>query len=133
MLKSLRLRDFKSFRDAELPLAPLTVMIGANASGKSNALEGLRLLSWIGQGNRLSTIRQEIGRQTLRGTVGSLGYRDSKRFELGCTTTDDRWNDFTVGVAIDEFGELRIDRERLTGVGRKVPGKKLTSFKLWLA
>ena len=47
MLSSFTIQNFKSYRDATLKLAPLTVLIGANASGKSNAIEGLRLLSWI--------------------------------------------------------------------------------------
>ena len=37
MLNAFRFQDFKSYRDATLPLGPLTVLIGANASGKSNA------------------------------------------------------------------------------------------------
>lgn len=36
MLQSIRIEGFKSYRSAELPLAELTVLIGANASGKSN-------------------------------------------------------------------------------------------------
>ena len=47
------IESFKSYRKATLKLAPLTVLIGANASGKSNAVEALRLLSWLAQGNKL--------------------------------------------------------------------------------
>ena len=49
MLDAITLENFKSYRKARLPLAPLTVLIGANASGKSNAIEGMRLLSWLVQ------------------------------------------------------------------------------------
>lgn len=35
MLTSLRLVDFKNFRDETLHMGPLTVIVGANASGKS--------------------------------------------------------------------------------------------------
>jgi len=44
MLRSLRVRQFKSLRDVELPLSPLTVLVGPNAAGKSNLLDALRLL-----------------------------------------------------------------------------------------
>ncbi|WP_434391303.1 AAA family ATPase [Melittangium boletus] len=44
MLKRLRLKDFKSFVDEEVPLAPLTLLLGANASGKSNFLDALQFL-----------------------------------------------------------------------------------------
>lgn len=47
MLTAFGIENFKSYKQATLPLAPLTVLIGANASGKSNAIEALRLLSWI--------------------------------------------------------------------------------------
>jgi len=44
MLKKLRLKDFKSFVDEEVSLAPLTLLVGANASGKSNFLDALQFL-----------------------------------------------------------------------------------------
>ena len=36
MITSLRLKDFKNFVDEKLHLGPLTIIVGANASGKSN-------------------------------------------------------------------------------------------------
>lgn len=48
MLTSFTLENFKSFREpATLPLAPLTMLAGANASGKSNLVEALRLFSCL--------------------------------------------------------------------------------------
>lgn len=44
MLRRLRLVDFKSFADEAVELAPLTLLIGANASGKSNCLDAIRFL-----------------------------------------------------------------------------------------
>ena len=41
MLRRLRLVDFKSFADEAVELAPLTLLVGANASGKSNCLDAL--------------------------------------------------------------------------------------------
>lgn len=46
LLTSITIHNFKSYKEATLPLAPLTLLIGANASGKSNAVEALRLLHW---------------------------------------------------------------------------------------
>lgn len=45
MLKTLRVKGFKSLLDTEVHLAPLVVLFGPNASGKSNFLEALLLLS----------------------------------------------------------------------------------------
>lgn len=44
MLKRLRLKDFKSFVDEQVTLAPLTLLVGANASGKSNFLDAIQFL-----------------------------------------------------------------------------------------
>src|SRR5882724_10382429 len=44
MLTRLRLTNFKSFVDEEIELAPLTLLVGANASGKSNLLDAIWFL-----------------------------------------------------------------------------------------
>ncbi|MBM4062235.1 MAG: hypothetical protein FJ265_14230 [Planctomycetes bacterium] len=50
MLRHLALRNFKGFADAEAPIAPFTLLVGANATGKSNLLDALRFLHGIAQG-----------------------------------------------------------------------------------
>jgi len=42
MLTKLRLKNWRSVREAEIDLAPITVFIGANSSGKTNILDALR-------------------------------------------------------------------------------------------
>jgi predicted ATPase len=39
MIQSFSIENFKSFRKATLPLAPLTLLIGANASVRANGVE----------------------------------------------------------------------------------------------
>ena len=56
MFKSLRLERFKNFKDAELTLGPFTVLIGANASGKSNVRDAFRFLHGIARGYNLTEI-----------------------------------------------------------------------------
>ena len=56
MLTKLHIRNFKSLRDVELCLGRLNVFIGANASGKSNVLDALRVLQGIGNRYSLSEI-----------------------------------------------------------------------------
>jgi predicted ATPase len=50
MLKKLILENWKSFRYAELYFDPLTVLIGTNASGKSNVVEALEFLRRMATG-----------------------------------------------------------------------------------
>ena len=44
-LEKIHIKNFLSLRDVELPLKPLTVLVGPNASGKSNILNALKLLN----------------------------------------------------------------------------------------
>jgi predicted ATPase len=50
VLTEITLERFKSCRQARLPLSTLTLLIGANASGKSNAIEAIQVLSWLARG-----------------------------------------------------------------------------------
>jgi AAA15 family ATPase/GTPase len=56
MFTSLRMERFKNFNDAELKLGPFTVLIGANASGKSNIRDAFRFLHGIARGYSLADI-----------------------------------------------------------------------------
>ena len=47
MLKRIKIQGYKSLVDVEVHLQPLTVLFGPNASGKSNFLDALQLLSRI--------------------------------------------------------------------------------------
>ena len=56
MITSLRLINFKNFADENIPVGPFTVIVGANASGKSNIRDAFRFLHGIGRGYNLSEI-----------------------------------------------------------------------------
>ena len=56
MIRTLHLRDFKNFADATVAFGPFTVLIGANASGKSNVRDALRFLQGVGLGYTLAEI-----------------------------------------------------------------------------
>ncbi len=53
MIKQITFENWKSFRNATLYIDPLTVLIGTNGSGKSNALEGLAFLNRIAHGQHI--------------------------------------------------------------------------------
>lgn len=72
-LKRWRLQNFKSVRDAEVELLPLTVVVGANSAGKSTLLQSIRAASQaIGANGALYPLN---GRGVRLGTVVDVKYR----------------------------------------------------------
>ncbi len=56
MITALEFRDFKNFAEETLRVGPFTVIVGANASGKSNIRDAFRFLHGIGRGYTLADI-----------------------------------------------------------------------------
>lgn len=109
MIKKFIFKQFKSYLDSSLPLGPLTLLIGANASGKSNAIEGIRLLSWMAKGQRLSDIMGLLEKSALqiRGVSSDFGYNGSPEFTVGCSLEDDQieaWTDLSITLGNDSQG-----------------------------
>lgn len=88
MLTRLRLKDFKSFVDETVELDGLTILVGSNASGKSNLLDAIRLLQGIALDNTLADALRgkfEGGRQTwpgVRGGAADAARKGESRFYL---------------------------------------------------
>lgn len=114
MLNAITLSNFKSYKDARLPLAPLTVLIGANASGKSNAIEAMRLLNWLAQGQKLTNLPYALqnGNRVVRGRVEDLAYQQTESFSLGCETDRDRWKQLSMTLSRREDG-LHLSAEAI--------------------
>jgi predicted ATPase len=93
MFTSLRLERFKNFKDAELKLGPFTVLIGANASGKSNIRDAFRFLHGIARGYKLADIIGEKygegGERVwsgIRGGTRGIAYAQNSSFALEVKT-----------------------------------------------
>jgi predicted ATPase len=90
VLKRLILRDFKSFRSAEIPLGPLTLLVGANASGKSNIRDALRVLHGVGLGYTVAEILGEkygpggiLQWRGIRGGAREVSFEGAGAFGVG--------------------------------------------------
>ena len=88
VIESIHLKRFKNFQDATLKLGPLTILIGANAAGKSNLRDAFLFLHGIGRGYSLAEIFGEnyVGGERVwsgtRGGVREVAYFGSDSFEL---------------------------------------------------
>lgn len=89
MITSLKLKNFKGFREATVPFGPLTLLVGTNASGKSNVREALQFLHGCALGYTLAEVIDEKWGQGgtlvwrgLRGGIPEIAYRGNKSFEL---------------------------------------------------
>ncbi len=95
VLEELKLQAFKCFSDETLPLGPFSVIVGANASGKSNIRDALRFLHGIGRGYSLADIvggKYGAGGQVewdrLRGGSQEIVRFGESRFELKARIRD---------------------------------------------
>lgn len=115
-IEEVRLTAFKSFRGEAFRLAPLTVLIGRNSSGKSNALDGLEVLSRLARGEdiaeALESRRSPAG--PVRGGLAGCVPHGSDRFSLGCTVSSE-YGPIHLDVTIQVEPEVQILEERLSG------------------
>jgi predicted ATPase len=121
MLTEFTLANFKSYRNSRLPLGSLTLLIGANAAGKSNALEGLRFLSWLAQGQKLSSIQYAVNSAdpVVRGRVDDLCYRGESSFRVGCCLDLTEFNKLDIAISVLN-GDMKISEEQIVSADGSV-------------
>lgn len=93
MIKSLRLKRFKNFLEAGLDFGSFTVLIGANAAGKSNIRDAFMFLHGIGRGYSIAEILGEKYSggdrvwKGVRGGPGEISFNKSDSLEIGLDVT----------------------------------------------
>ncbi len=121
MITSIRLVNFKNFADETLRVGPFTVIVGANASGKSNIRDAFRFLHGIGRGYSLAEIiggKYGADWKPIRGAAneivrfGQAAFSIEVRMRLEDTDTC-----YLIEVSNDKEGpnEFRFTNEGLTG------------------
>ena len=68
MIQHLTIQRFKCFNNQKIEFSPLTLLVGANASGKSSVIQSLLLLK---QSHQTGTLR--AGQLPLNGRLISVG------------------------------------------------------------
>lgn len=124
MIRELRLQSFKNFKDATLSLGHLSVLVGANASGKSNLRDAFRFLHGMARGYTLAEIlgekyiEGELQWRGIRGGLREIAYRGASSFvletKLSTLTVPSETLTHTIQVSIGaNGGSPRVVREAL--------------------
>ena len=94
MLKKLRLERFKNFNNAELNLDNFTLLLGTNASGKSNIREAFRFLHGISRGYTIAEVLGEkwgeggvLQWRGIRGGTREVAFLGSSTFAISVVLT----------------------------------------------
>ncbi len=113
-IEELRLTRFKSFRDAVLPLRDLTLLVGRNGSGKSNAIDGLQVLAKLALGEDIRDAIEGSRREgsEVRGGARGCAPFGEHMFELGCRVRTGE-ETFELDVSIQVDPDIQIVAERL--------------------
>ena len=119
MITSIRFVNFKNFADETLRVGPFTVIVGANASGKSNIRDAFRFLHGIGRGYTLAEIlggKSGADWKPIRGAANEIVQFGQSGFsiEVGIQLKDaDVCYLIEVGYEREQ-NEFCIEREKLT-------------------
>lgn len=118
MITELRLENWKSYEKSTLHIDTLSVLVGTNASGKSNALDALLLLNRIASGAMLTSALKGDGTQApLRGGVEWAARQPGSVFALGVVCRADELTDYEYRLE-GQITESRCDlySEQLTRI-----------------
>ncbi|WP_425058635.1 hypothetical protein SCACP_32920 [Sporomusa carbonis] len=129
MIKSFIFENFKSFDKARLDLENLTILIGSNSGGKTNAIEGIKILSEIATGRDFSIILDGSKNvdSDIRGGSRGCPKLNSNHFKLGCILDIDKEADLEYAIKIKIGDRIYIEEESLFKIFRD--GNKELVFK----
>ena len=131
MIKELTLKNWKSFSESTLFIDPLTILIGANASGKSNTLDALLFLNRVSSGVSIfQAIAGDVNLPALRGGIEWICRKPEKLFTLALVAEGGNKNqDYRYELTVQVNGtKAEVFKEELTlltyGKRSKAPEEK---------
>jgi hypothetical protein len=115
MLTKLTLKNWKSYSGGDLYIDPLSVLIGTNASGKSNAIDAFQFLNRIAGGTLLTAALQgDSGLLPLRGGIEWAALRPQFTFALNVTYRADELTDYEYEIECHIFdNRCEVSSEKL--------------------
>lgn len=119
MIISLTAVNWKSLSEATLNVDPLTVIIGNNASGKSNVLDAFSFLNRISQGTLLTQALQgDMNLPQLRGGLEWAARYEMENFTLSVVVYSDETTEYEYKI------ECKVHNKRCDLVSEQLIRKK---------
>lgn len=103
-LKSIHFSNYRAFRSAVLPLEQLTVLIGANGSGKTSALSSISTLAEIMRRNPINLW-----------SMNSIGTKPDGNNAPSLSVTWDNGGSMRAVQALNQAAQFQFDRDPLGG------------------
>ena len=115
MIKGFIFEKFKGYERSVLWLEQITTLIGSNASGKSNAIEGIYILSELATGRDLNVIFDGTNNSEgiIRGGARGCCRYGADSFLLGCLVDWDDKQDLLYRIRINTDGRITVSEESL--------------------
>ena len=113
MIKSIKLINWKSYEDSTLYIDPLTILIGMNSSGKSNAIDALIFLSRISSGVGIfQAISGDIAMSALRGGADWVCRENTNQFSLEVLMEyDNKEYEYSIKVEVGNTKALIVEEK----------------------
>ena len=123
MIKELKLENWKSFKAGTLFIDPLTILIGTNSSGKSNALDALLFLQRVSSGIGIfQTINGEMNLPGLRGGIEWVCLKPETQFSLSVLAGgENEKQDYRYDLTVQVNGtKAEVHEEKLTSITHRM-------------
>ena len=137
MITSLWLKDFKNLDNEVLQTGPFTVIVGTNASGKSNIRDAFRFLHGVGRGYTLAEIiggkyvGGKLEWQPIRGAPSEIAGAGKKTFGFGLTVAlGNVTTNYFIAVGLEILGTsgFRILSEAVRAGNTQIFGRTNEGF-----
>jgi hypothetical protein len=137
MFKNLSLKNVKSFKQVDIALSPFTLVLGTNATGKSNLRDAFRFLHGLSRGYRFVDLfagKYEGGEQVwsgIRGGPYEFIHNGAEHFEIKIASVEPQ---FLYHILVGKYdvtpllrlGEALYTHEAVYDIGRSYNEKVIT-------
>lgn len=127
MLTKIRVENYKSFKEAEIPIKPITILLGANSSGKSSMLQLLLLLQQTAEVASYESALKIYGKRISMGKPENLFYKkDSKKpFCIQIDFNNEHLKNYLIDALKSYLGPFRLSFRLLSNKKIDIGSKRV--------